>query len=212
MTIFGGSSSRLKSCSLVVNGASFSPGIPSGIHGLPPVAKTQVLNFRVWPLTSTVFGPVSRPLPWKTRAPAASVPGWPSAGAIAARFCRSRAITLGKSTVMSPPTSTPSSAALRMFDTARALWMSALEGTQPELRQSPPARCSDTMADLPPRRPVCLLLTSPPAPEPMAMRSYSGAGVSSMEVTKLRGWTSFKSLALCSSRGQIPRSSRASLA
>ena len=54
--------------------------------------------------------------------------------------------------------------------------------------------------------------TSPPAPDPIAIRSYSGCGASSIDVTKLRGWTSFRSLTLCSSRGQISSSSFASFA
>lgn len=48
----------------------------------------------------------------------------------------------------------------------------ALLGTQPTFKQSPPANFSDINADFAPRRPDCLDVTNPPAPEPIAIISY----------------------------------------
>ena len=193
-----GSEVRLYSVAFVTYGAVASPGT-SGTVARPPVAITAFLKRSVAPLTSMVFGPVNRPRPWKTSTPAAAVATCASAGAIAARSRRMRSMIAPKSTVGGgPKMTTPNSAARRTSLIARAQRRSALEGTQPTLRQSPPARCSLIIAERAPRRPLCFAATRPPAPAPIAIRSYSAAGGGSSHP---RGRTASSVAMLCSSRG-----------
>eukprot|EP00962_Isochrysis_galbana_P047211 scaffold19230_cov129-Isochrysis_galbana.AAC.1 len=163
-------------------------------------------NRSVAPFTVTVSADAKRPRPWKTCAPAAAVASCESAGAMAARSRRIRSMTAGKSmlTCAAPPpgSRTPNSPARRASRSARAQRSSALEGTQPTLRQSPPARWSEMKATLAPRRADCLALTSPPAPAPMTTKSYSGSGAGSCHPM---GRTRSSSRWLCSSSGQTSR-------
>ena len=55
---------------------------------------------------------------------------------------------------------------------ALAQRMRALEGTQPTLRQSPPIRCSSTIATLAPTPAAPAAVTNPPAPAPITTRLY----------------------------------------
>jgi hypothetical protein len=118
-----------------------------------------------------VCGEVNSARPANMCAPVAAVAAYESAGAICARSRRIRAITAPKSSETGPPISTPSSALRRTSLRARAERRSALDGTQPTLRQSPPAKCFSTSADLAPRRAACLAEMRPPAPAPIATRS-----------------------------------------
>mmetsp|Transcript_491 Transcript_491/g.1555 ORF Transcript_491/g.1555 Transcript_491/m.1555 type:complete len:211 (-) Transcript_491:30-662(-) len=179
-----------------------------GSAARPPVAMTAFRKRRTLPFTSTVLRPVKRPRPWYTSAPAALVPSCESAGAICARFALSLCITAAKSTAGGAESRTPNSSARRTSLTARAERSSALEGTQPTLRQSPPASASEIRQERAPRRAACLADTSPPAPAPMTTRSYTSGGDGSVQ---RRGWTASSSLALLASSGSIS-SCRAALA
>mmetsp|Transcript_7753 Transcript_7753/g.25782 ORF Transcript_7753/g.25782 Transcript_7753/m.25782 type:complete len:205 (-) Transcript_7753:63-677(-) len=174
---------------------------------------THFLKRSVRSLTTTVSGPENLAQPWYTCAPAAAEPSCESAGAMWARSRRIRAITASKSTsslgaVPSAATRNPSASAALASRAARAQWSSALDGTQPTLRQSPPARWPEMSAERASRRAACLADTSPPAPAPMTTRSYTSGGDGSVQ---RRGWTASSSLALLASSGSIS-SCRAALA
>mmetsp|Transcript_15730 Transcript_15730/g.34113 ORF Transcript_15730/g.34113 Transcript_15730/m.34113 type:complete len:296 (-) Transcript_15730:132-1019(-) len=173
-----GSSVRLYRVALVRKGTCSMPAI-GGSVARPPVATTALRKCSTWPFTSISCSLTKRPRPWNTCAPDAMVPWCESSGAICARSLRKRSITLPKSIVGAAPIMTPNSAERRASRSARALRMSAFDGTHPTLRQSPPARCSLIIAERAPRRAACLELTSPPAPAPMTTRSYSGYGAGS---------------------------------
>mmetsp|Transcript_37348 Transcript_37348/g.105373 ORF Transcript_37348/g.105373 Transcript_37348/m.105373 type:complete len:231 (-) Transcript_37348:390-1082(-) len=169
-----------------------------GTAGLPPVAITAVENFSTLPLTSTASLDRNFPRPWKTSTPISAYRALESAGEIWARSLRIRSMTFPKSTFTSPQL-IPNSAALRASWAARAARISALLGTHPTLRQSPPIRCSSMMATFPPRPAAIDEDTRPPAPAPMHTMLYFGWGSGSIHFA---GCTLSRSFTLCSSRGE----------
>mmetsp|Transcript_39739 Transcript_39739/g.85684 ORF Transcript_39739/g.85684 Transcript_39739/m.85684 type:complete len:264 (-) Transcript_39739:472-1263(-) len=135
--------------------------------------------------TSIVVGEVNTPRPWKVCVPREEPRSCPSTGAIFERSFLIRCMMRGKSTSTSTSTSSigdsrvsslllpASSSSLILFgrnDTPYSLSnlatffasrinlahrKSALEGTQPALRQSPPASSPDIMQLFAPRRAAC---------------------------------------------------------
>ena len=91
-------------------------------------------------------------------------------GAIDARSRRMRSMAIPKSTRTPSGTWMPNSAASRTAARARAAPISALEGTQPTFRQSPPMRCRSTKATFAPKPAAPAALTRPAVPAPMTTR------------------------------------------
>mmetsp|Transcript_74469 Transcript_74469/g.241797 ORF Transcript_74469/g.241797 Transcript_74469/m.241797 type:complete len:331 (-) Transcript_74469:210-1202(-) len=168
----GGARSKLKMFALVRYGASARPGI-GGTLARAPVQITAFLKRSVCSPTLISLRPMKTPRPTKASAPAAVVLLWESTGAIWALRRRMRSMTLAKSASASSRgrLTPPNKSACARSAAARAQRSRAFEGTQPTLRQSPPARCSSMSALFAPRRADCLAATRPPAPAPMATRS-----------------------------------------
>ena len=87
-----------------------------------------------------------------------------------ARSLRMRCITAGKSTFAPWGTSTPYMPASRTAAYAREARMSAFEGTQPTLRQSPPRSLRSTSATRAPRPAAPAAVTRPAVPAPITTR------------------------------------------
>ena len=85
-------------------------------------------------------------------------------------------MTCAKST-RGAPTWAPSAASARTSPTACADRSSALDGTHPVFRQSPPSRARSTRATRAPRPAAPIAATRPAVPPPTTTRSYFGAGV-----------------------------------
>ena len=164
-----GSSVRQNSVSLVRYPASASPSM-GGAAALPPVAMTARANRNVWPPTRTASLPTNRASPRKTSTPSFLKRLAESCAAIPERRRRMRSMTDPKSTFSPTETSTPKAPASRASATAREERMSALEGTHPTLRQSPPKRCFSIRAQRAPRPVAPAAETSPAVPPPMATR------------------------------------------
>src|SRR5215471_6466751 len=107
-------------------------------------------------------------------------------------------MTAGKSTCTPGGMWIPNCAASRTWAAARATRISALDGTQPTLRQSPPRRSRSTRATLAPSPAAPAAVTSPAVPAPITTRLYLGAGSG---LTQSSGWTLATSRPLCSSLG-----------
>ena len=87
-----------------------------------------------------------------------------------ARRRRMRSITAAKSTRAPAGTSTPKRGASRTAAHARAERISAFDGTQPTLRQSPPIRWRSTSATRAPSPAAPAAVTSPAVPAPITTR------------------------------------------
>jgi hypothetical protein len=123
------------------------PGI-AGTAGSAPVAITMLRVVRrcVPPAlsrTSTVHGSSSRAWPDTTSTPSAVYRSTLSWGSMREITSRTRDITRGKSTA-GAVVEMPARAAPRTACARRAAWISALLGTQPVFRQSPPMRSAST--------------------------------------------------------------------
>src|SRR5262245_51647172 len=107
-------------------------------------------------------------------------------------------MTPAKSTRTPGGTCIPNCAASRTWAAARAARISALDGTQPTLRQSPPRSSRSTSATLAPSPAAPAAVTSPAVPAPITTRLYLGGGSG---LTHSGGWTLATSRTLYSSLG-----------
>src|SRR5262249_15801080 len=117
---------------------------------------------------------------------------------MAARSRRMRSMTAANSTWTPGGMRMPNCPASRTWAAARAARISALDGTQPTLRQSPPKSSPSTRATLAPSPAAPAAVTSPAVPAPITTRLYRGAGSG---LTQSGGWTLASSRPLCSSLG-----------
>ena len=144
------------------------PGM-SGMTGAEPVERIACRNLTSEPLTTREVGPVNSPAPWTTVTPARRRSSGESMGSIVAIDSRTCAIAAAKS-----GSSTP------------ARWArdsSALLGTHPVQRQSPPVRALSTSRTSDPRPAAVFAATIPAVPPPSTRRSQSfGWSVSESEV------------------------------
>ena len=167
-----------------------SPGADGGFH------EAEV-DSPAW----IVSGPVNFASPRKTSTPI-DLNRWAESLRLRrARSLRIRAMTRPKSQLAaSAGMFTPNSPAVLRSAQAREARTSALEGTQPTFRQSPPNRCFSTRATLAPSPAAMAAVTSPAVPAPMTARLYRPAGVG---LTQPDGWTLSTRARLNSSSGGI---------
>ena len=78
-------------------------------------------------------------------------------------------MTAGKSTSIAPRIRTPNRPESRASAAARAQRISALDGTQPTFRQSPPIKSRSIRATLAPTPAAPAAVTSPAVPAPIAV-------------------------------------------
>ena len=157
--------------SLVRKPASSRPWMGGTAGRLPVHSRMNRDRSSPTPSTSTVFGPVSRAAP-KCRSSPASVKR-SGLSSVSARSCwiermrsNTRAVSICGSTGVSPYLS-----AWRMVCAAFAEASSALLGTHPVHRQSPPTRPRSTAATLMSRFDANSAATMPPEPMPTITRS-----------------------------------------
>mmetsp|Transcript_5136 Transcript_5136/g.12379 ORF Transcript_5136/g.12379 Transcript_5136/m.12379 type:complete len:245 (+) Transcript_5136:1347-2081(+) len=187
----------------------------SGMRGRPPVAMHALLNLSLVQKSSvqTMTEPSEskEALPMKTSTPsffanrsAASLTDIP------ARTSRTRCITFAKSTLTSPVNSMPSSLSFSLsanLAASFALRISALLGTHPVFKQSPPIHLISTIATFAPTPAAPAAVTSPPAPAPTTTISYRAFGVG---LTQPRGCTLLRSSRLAGSSGKREKAESAS--
>ena len=122
-------------------------------------------------LTSTREGETNFASPRYMSTPSPLKRSKESLGAICVRSLRIRSITTPKSTVM-VPAFTPKEAARATSCAAWAARMTAFEGTQPVLRQSPPVWCRSMSATRAPSPAAPAAATRPAVPAPTMTRLY----------------------------------------
>jgi hypothetical protein len=150
-----------------------TPPIPSigGMAARAPVAITARWKRRRRPSTSTASAATKRPPPRNTSTPISSRKRAAlSAELMSARIRRIRSITAAKSP--SPDTAGPwkRADASRAACHARAAARTALEGTHPTFRQSPPISSRSTSATRAPSAAPIAAVTSPAVPAPITTR------------------------------------------
>ena len=155
--------------SLVSYGVSARPGI-GGRAARAPVAMIALRNRSTMSFTEIASGPLNVACPKKTSMPSDRKRSTPSTGLMSARRRRSRAMTVPKSpsdVTRGPPNR---SAAVRASRHARAARITAFDGTQPKLRQSPPNMWRSTSATRAPSPAAIAALTRPAVPAPITTR------------------------------------------
>ena len=128
-----------------------------------------------WSPTRTRWSPANRPWPWYTAQLANDFIHRSTPVAERRTMASLRAFTRSMSTPMSPPITTPKSAARRATWAARALATSALVGMQPTLTQVPPKRCRSMTAVRMPAADNSAARLGPAWPVPMMIASYECA-------------------------------------
>ena len=165
-----GSSVRDHTESEVRGAASARPG-RSGTTGEEPVATSAWVKLTRSPSTVADVGPVKTTVPWATEAPAARIAAGESTGSMVVIEARTCSITASKSTD-TESTWTPREAAARASPAACAAASSALLGTQPVHRQSPPVRSRSTRRVVAPNPAAVWAATRPAVPPPTIRRSH----------------------------------------
>ncbi len=167
-SLFGSSVSE-KTVSLVKKPASAIPGM-GGLAARAPVAITAREKRSLRPSTSTVSVETNFASPKKTSTPSLAKRSAESLREMRARDFRMSSIAAAKSKSTGRGTRTPNTPAPLTAATARAARSTALDGTQPKFRQSPPMRCFSTIATLAPSPAAPAAETSPAVPPPRTTR------------------------------------------
>ncbi len=165
-----GARSSAKICSLVSGAAAASPSIGGSAGRLPVASSTKRAVCFTSP-TRTLVGDVSRAAPASTSTPRARKR---SALSSVAAICAWIAFSRAQTRAVSPRAanaSRPYASAWAIVWAALAEASSALDGTQPVHRQSPPGRSRSATATLMPSWEANSAATMPAEPRPMMRRS-----------------------------------------